>query len=104
MTDAGGRNAALRQMLTGRWRHIQEDADVSRSLAGAETLMLIDEALFLLDAGEYGYCVDCDGEIAEADLRALPFAMRCRACDDAGPQLSASVVGRSLPDAEPPSN
>jgi DnaK suppressor protein len=48
----------------------------------AETLTRIDEALVLLDAGEYGSCVDCDDEIAERRLRALPFAVRCQACEE----------------------
>jgi DnaK suppressor protein len=47
-----------------------------------ETLTRIKEALFLLDAGEYGLCVECDDEISEGRLRALPFAMRCQACEE----------------------
>ncbi|HET9360488.1 MAG TPA: TraR/DksA C4-type zinc finger protein [Vicinamibacterales bacterium] len=46
-----------------------------------ETLIRIDEALVRLDAGTYGSCVACAGEIAERRLRALPFAARCQACE-----------------------
>jgi DnaK suppressor protein len=35
-----------------------------------------------LDEGAYGYCVDCAGAIAAARLRALPFAVRCKACEE----------------------
>ena len=48
----------------------------------AETLARIDEALARLDAGQYGLCFDCAGEIAERRLRALPFAVRCQACEE----------------------
>ena len=48
-----------------------------------ETLRRVREALVRLDAGEYGYCAECDGEISEKRLRALPFAVRCTACEAA---------------------
>ena len=48
----------------------------------AEPLSHIDEALGQLDAGEYGLCVECDEEISERRLRALPFAVRCTACEE----------------------
>jgi DnaK suppressor protein len=48
----------------------------------AESLLRIDEALVRLDAGEYGSCFECAGEIAERRLRALPFAVRCVACEE----------------------
>jgi DnaK suppressor protein len=61
---------------------IQGDIDVALLQMKAETLTRIDEALFLLDAGQYGSCVDCEGEISERRLRALPFAVRCQACEE----------------------
>jgi DnaK suppressor protein len=30
---------------------------------------------------DYGDCFECGDEIAEARLRALPFAVRCRECE-----------------------
>jgi RNA polymerase-binding transcription factor DksA len=71
MTDAI-RNVGLRQMLSARRREMQDDAD---------NLRRIDRAMFLLDEGEYGSCVECQGEISERRLRALPFAVRCQACE-----------------------
>ena len=55
-----------------------------------ETLQRVREALVRLDAGEYGYCVECEGEIAEKRLRALPFAVRCTACEESHEQQTAS--------------
>jgi DnaK suppressor protein len=49
----------------------------------AETLNKINEALSRLEDGTYGHCFECGGEIAEARLRALPFAARCRGCEEA---------------------
>ena len=48
----------------------------------AETLSRVDEALVRLEAGEYGSCVACNGEISERRLRAMPFAVRCQACEE----------------------
>ena len=61
---------------------IQGDLDMALLQMSAETLIRIDEALVRLDAGEYGSCFECAGEIAERRLRALPFAVRCLACEE----------------------
>jgi DnaK suppressor protein len=49
----------------------------------SETLQRIDQAIQRLDAGTYGQCEECDADIAEARLQALPFAPLCRACQEA---------------------
>ncbi len=41
---------------------------------------LIDDALDSLDEGTYGVCAECEGEISEKRLEALPFARLCVAC------------------------
>lgn len=46
----------------------------------ARELREVDRALEDIDAGRYGICQDCGEPIAEARLRALPFATRCVAC------------------------
>lgn len=48
----------------------------------SETLRRIDEAILRLGGGTYGLCSDCGGKIAEARLRALPFAVTCRNCQE----------------------
>lgn len=41
---------------------------------------LIEEALNSLDEGTYGRCAECDAEISEKRLQALPFARYCITC------------------------
>jgi DnaK suppressor protein len=51
------------------------------------TLRRIDEALQRLEEGSYGVCADCGERIAEARLKALPFAVMCRDCQEHEEQL-----------------
>jgi DnaK suppressor protein len=67
----------------------QEHIEVALIQMKRETLQRVQEALVRLDAGEYGDCVECGGEIAEQRLRALPFAVRCRACEESYEQQTA---------------
>ena len=62
---------------------IQDDIELALIQMKAETLNKIDEALERLVDGRYGYCFECGDEIAEPRLRALPFAVRCRECEEA---------------------
>ena len=111
MTDTATRDAGLRQMLGERRRALQHDvqsrirngrsgrlidgqddleqcdADIQDEIEfallqmRAETMTRIEQALAQLDAGHYGYCTDCAGEISERRLTALPFAVRCQSCE-----------------------
>ena len=60
---------------------IQDDIGFAVLQLKAETLKKIETALRRIEEGDYGDCVECGREIADARLRALPFAMRCRACE-----------------------
>jgi len=60
----------------------QEALDFALLQRKAEALSRIDEALGRIDAGEYGDCLECSVEISEQRLRALPFAVRCTACEE----------------------
>jgi RNA polymerase-binding transcription factor len=112
MTDTATRHTGLRQALQARRREMQEDVrsrirdgrvdrltegrdDLETSEADSQgdlglaliqmrmdTIARVDEALIRLDAGRYGACAECAGEIAERRLCALPFAVRCQACQD----------------------
>ena len=62
---------------------IQEDIELALIQMKAETLNKINEALARLEDGNYGQCFECGDEIAEARLRALPFAVRCKDCEEA---------------------
>jgi DnaK suppressor protein len=61
---------------------IQGDIGLALLQMRADTLARIEEALLRLDAGKYGSCFECDDEISERRLRALPFAVRCQACEE----------------------
>lgn len=62
---------------------IQEDIEFALIQMKAETLHKINEAMSRLEEGAYGYCFECGEEISETRLRALPFAVRCRDCEEA---------------------
>jgi DnaK suppressor protein len=62
---------------------IQEDIEFALVQMKSETLNKINDALARLEQGDYGYCFDCGEEIAEKRLRALPFAVRCKDCEEA---------------------
>jgi len=62
---------------------IQEDIELALLQMKAETLNKIEAAMRRLDEGTYGNCFECGEEIAEARLRALPFAVRCKDCEEA---------------------
>src|SRR5687768_7609950 len=62
---------------------IQEDIELALIQMKAETLNKINEALARLEEGRYGMCFECGDEIAQPRLRALPFAVRCKDCEEA---------------------
>jgi len=62
---------------------IQDDIEFALIQMKAETLNKIEEALRRLEEGTCGYCFECGEEITEKRLRALPFAVRCKDCEEA---------------------
>ena len=62
---------------------IQDDIEFALIQMKTETLHKIEEALARLDEGTYGYCFECGDEVSERRLRALPFAVRCKDCEEA---------------------
>jgi len=69
---------------------IQEGIELSLIQMKAQTLNAVEQALVKVEAGTYGYCVECGGEMTEQRLRALPFAVRCTACEQKREQRAAS--------------
>jgi DnaK suppressor protein len=61
---------------------IQDDIEFALLQMKAETLQRIDDALARHAEGTYGNCFECGEEISERRLRALPFAVRCRECEE----------------------
>lgn len=120
------RNAELRRMLVGRRDELQaevesgirsgrsgrpkeggdnlEDSDaavqgdiaISLLQMRAEMLTRIELAIVRLDAGRYGTCSECDEDIAERRLSALPFAVRCQECEERREQLQGHVQRQAL--------
>ncbi len=61
---------------------IQDDIEFALIQMKAETLTRISAALARLEERTYGYCFECGDEIAKQRLRALPFASRCKGCEE----------------------
>ena len=82
----------------------RDDLDLALLQMRGETLARIDAALRRLEAGSYGVCGDCNQPIASERLRALPFAARCRPCEEAReaatPQRSAPAKAYAYPPIE----
>lgn len=61
---------------------IQDEINFSLIQMKSETLHRIEEALSRLDSGLFGNCYECGDEISGNRLRALPFAVRCKDCEE----------------------
>ena len=82
---------------------IQDDIEFALIQMKSETLNKIEDALGRLEQGNYGNCFECAEQIGEKRLRALPFAVRCKDCEEAREvaerrerQLAARRGGASL--------
>jgi DnaK suppressor protein len=62
---------------------IQDEIEFALIQMKSETLNKVNDALARLEQGNYGNCFECGEEIAEKRLRALPFAVRCKDCEEA---------------------
>ena len=60
----------------------RSDIDLAVIQMKAETVTRIDAALRRLDQGGHGDCVECGEKISIERLTALPFALRCRDCEE----------------------
>ena len=60
----------------------QEEIIIISLLRVSDELRKAEDALLCLKRGEYGNCSECGDPIAEKRLRALPFAVRCRDCQE----------------------
>jgi RNA polymerase-binding transcription factor len=62
---------------------VEGEIDLALTQLRAETLQRVAAALSRLEEGHYGRCAECEGEIPEARLKAMPFAIRCLECESA---------------------
>jgi DnaK suppressor protein len=76
---------------------IQNEIEFALIQMKSETLSKIDTALRQIEEDVYGQCVECGTEIANARLLALPFAVRCRDCEEAH-EASAQRDRKMSPD------
>jgi DnaK suppressor protein len=78
-----GNASAVLDVVESSEADIQDDLEFALIQMKSETLSKIDDALGRLEQGDYGNCFECGEEIAERRLRALPFAVRCKDCEEA---------------------
>jgi DnaK suppressor protein len=62
---------------------VESEIDLALTQLRAEMLHRIAAALARLEEGSYGSCTECEGDIPEPRLKAMPFAIRCRNCESA---------------------
>jgi RNA polymerase-binding transcription factor len=72
----------------------QADLDFAVLQKQVEALDRVDEALARIDEGAYGSCVECHGDIPEQRLKALPFAARCKSCEEKHERSAHRPVAR----------
>ena len=60
----------------------QDELEFALLQMKTETVNQLDAALRRLEEGTYGRCCECGDDIGEARLRALPFAVRCKDCEE----------------------
>jgi len=75
---------------------VEGEIDLALTQLKGEMLQRVAAAISRLEEGNYGRCVECEGEIPEARLKAMPFAIRCRECESAKEEAarSRSAVSR----------
>ena len=79
----GGKQNEVLDAVESSEADIQEEIEFALIQMKSETLNKSNDALIRLEQGDYGNCFECGEEIAEKRLRALPFAVRCKDCEEA---------------------
>lgn len=79
----GGKLNDVLDVVESAEADIQDDLEFALVQMKSETLHKVNDALSRLEQGNYGNCFDCGEEIGEKRLRALPFAVRCKECEEA---------------------
>ena len=72
-----------------------EDIDFALAQMQAETRDKIQAALQRLSSREYGICEECHQEIPTTRLGAVPFATRCRGCQERADEVALRARRRS---------
>jgi RNA polymerase-binding transcription factor len=61
---------------------LQQDIDIALLEMKAQALGHVQDALARLASGTYGQCAECGAKISQQRLTALPYALRCRTCEE----------------------
>ena len=61
---------------------LRQDIDIALLEMKAAALRQLQDGLARLASGAYGHCAECGAEISKNRLTVLPFALRCRTCED----------------------
>jgi len=69
---------------------VEGEIDLALTQLKGEMLQRVAAAISRLEEGNYGRCVECEGEIPGARLEAMPFAIRCRGCESAKEEAARS--------------
>ncbi len=75
----------------------ERDREINLLLGDRERKKLehVDDALHRIEAGEYGECEECGGEIAAGRLEAMPFSRLCVTCQGEFEQAQRTVQSDS---------
>jgi RNA polymerase-binding transcription factor len=84
-----------------RIQQVADPADMTQEAAERDVaVQILDrEATFIrqlraaidrIDNGSYGFCLECEDEIAPKRLKAIPWAERCIGCQDTADRLASS--------------
>jgi len=79
----GGKQNEVLDAVESSDADIQDEIEFALISMKSETLNKVNDALARLEQGDYGDCFECGEEIGEKRLRALPFAVRCKDCEEA---------------------
>ena len=93
--EEGGINRAHQNVDAREATEVDPDDDLPFALMQMKTEVLtrINQAVRRLEEGTYGKCTDCAEAIASSRLRALPFAVRCRDCEEVREQSERRRTG-----------
>ncbi len=65
--------------------HVEADLQISLRQADNQTLREIEGALARITRGTFGECEVCKAPLSQARLKAIPWARRCRECQEEKP-------------------
>ncbi len=95
--SAGTREPGANDLADVAKANSEQDLSVSNLERDREWLKRVNVSIESLDKGTYGFCFDCGEEIAENRLEAIPFAMRCKGCQESYENMPKTKTFVSFP-------